>query len=113
VRKQKAPFDHPQLVIPNGHAEECYEEALDQLIVIPANGREGGESLWTFEQTLERGMQWRAGSGGYSDRKYEPGPVNDIPPAELIPGDYRPQPSVSAVKSPTVDTLKRPGYWQE
>jgi len=113
VRKQKAPFDHPQLVIPNGHAEECYEEALDQLIVIPANGREGGEGLWTFEQTLERGMQWRAGDGGYSDRKYVPRPVNDIPPAELIPGDYRPQPPVSAVKSPTVDTLKRPGYWQE
>jgi cytochrome c peroxidase len=113
VRKQKAPFDHPQLVIPNGHAEECYEEALDQLIVIPANGREGGEGLWKFEQTLERGMQWRAGSGGYSDRKYEPGPVNDIPPAELIPGDYRPQPPVSAVKSPTVDTVTRPGYWQE
>lgn len=113
VRRQKAPFDHPELVIPNGHAAECYDEAMDQLLVIPANGREGGESLWTFEQTLERGMQWRGGSGEYPDKKYVPGPVNDIPPAELIPGDYRPLPPASAPKYPAAGALKQPAYWQE
>lgn len=113
VRQQKAPFDHPELVIPNGHAAECYDEAMDQLLVIPANGREGGESLWTFEQTLERGMQWRAGSGEYPDKKYVPGPVNDIPPAELIPGDYRPLPPASAPKYPAAGAMKQPAYWQE
>jgi len=113
VRRQKAPFDHPELVIPNGHAEECYDEAMDQLLVIPANGREGGESLWTFEQTLERGMQWRGGSGEYPDKKYVPGPVNDIPPAELIPGDYRPLPPASAPKYPAAGAMKQPAYWQE
>ena len=113
VRQQKAPFDHPELVIPNGHAAECYDEAMDQLLVIPANGREGGESLWTFEQTLERGMQWRGGSGEYPDKKYVPGPVNDIPPAELIPGDYRPLPPASAPKYPAAGALKQPAFWQE
>jgi len=113
VRQQKAPFDHPELVIPNGHAAECYDEAMDQLLVIPANGRDGGESLWTFEQTLERGMQWRGGSGEYPDKKYVPGPVNDIPPAELIPGDYRPLPPASAPKYPAAGAMKQPAYWQE
>lgn len=113
VRQQKAPFDHPELVIPNGHAAECYDEAMDQLLVIPANGREGGESLWTFEQTLERGMQWRGGSGEYPDKRYVPGPVNDIPPAEMIPGDYRPLSPASAPKYPAAGALKQPADWQE
>lgn len=108
VRRQKAPFDHPELVIPNGHAEECYDEAMDQLLVIPANGRDGGEGLWTFEQTLERGMQWRSGSGRYPEFRYPSDPVNDIPPAELIPGDPLPIP-----KSPGVGVVKQPQYWQD
>jgi hypothetical protein len=108
VRRQKAPFDHPELVIPNGHADECYDEAMDQLLVIPANGRDGGEGLWTFEQTLERGMQWRSGSGRYPEFRYPSGPVNDIPPAELIPGDPLPIP-----KSPGVGAVKQPQYWQD
>jgi hypothetical protein len=48
VRKEKAPFDHPQLFVPDGHAGDhaaltCTDgpEACDTLREIPAVGREG------------------------------------------------------------------------
>ena len=52
VRYRKAPFDHPELVIPNGHSGVSSGQALDQLLKIPAVGREGGGEVKPFEEVL-------------------------------------------------------------
>ena len=46
---QRAPFDHPQLVVPNGHPMQGHRPlvtddgvAADTLLEIPAVGRDGG-----------------------------------------------------------------------
>jgi hypothetical protein len=58
VRDQKAPFDHPQLFIPNGHpgnqasvTNDDTGKATDTLLEIPAVGRNGGTPLPTFLAT--------------------------------------------------------------
>ena len=42
VRLQKAPFDHPDLVIPNAHSGVGNGVAQDQLITLPAVGMQWG-----------------------------------------------------------------------
>jgi cytochrome c peroxidase len=61
---QSAPFDHPSLTVPNGHAvgPNGYPvpdpnhpgQALDQYMAIPATGKSGGLPLPTFLQNLAR-----------------------------------------------------------
>ncbi len=55
VRYEKAPFDHPQLFIPNGHpgtetsvSQDKEGKATDDLLVIPAVGRNGGNGTPNF-----------------------------------------------------------------
>ncbi|MDY6897790.1 MAG: cytochrome c peroxidase [Cyanobacteriota bacterium] len=61
VRNQQAPFDHPQLFIPNGHPNDensvvvdsgassnGVQQAQDDLLEIPAVGRNGGTPLAKF-----------------------------------------------------------------
>jgi cytochrome c peroxidase len=62
VRNQQAPFDHPQLFVPNGHpgdqssvtkdpnvqTTDGTTQATDQLLEIPAVGRSGGKPLPNF-----------------------------------------------------------------
>ena len=62
VRLQKAPFDHPQLFVPNGHpnneqkvipdpeiqGEDGTKQGKDNLLEIPAVGRGGGKPLPNF-----------------------------------------------------------------
>lgn len=62
VRYQKAPFDHPQLFVPNGHpgnqntvvvdynvkTDDGTKQATDSLLEIPAVGRNGGKPLPNF-----------------------------------------------------------------
>ncbi len=51
VRFQKAPFDHPQLYVPNGHTLEDGESlinAKDKFIEIKAVGRDGGLPMAKF-----------------------------------------------------------------
>ncbi|WP_200892571.1 cytochrome-c peroxidase [Aliterella atlantica] len=55
VRYQRAPFDHPQLFVPNGHpgdrnsnTDSGNAQATDQLLEIPAVGRNGGNSIINF-----------------------------------------------------------------
>lgn len=55
VRYERAPFDHPQLFIPNGHpgnetsvSEDEDGKATDNLLVIPAVGRNGGTGTPNF-----------------------------------------------------------------
>ncbi len=52
VRYQKAPFDHPQLFVPNGHKIEAdkFGNAKGKLLEVKAVGREGGQALKTFLQ---------------------------------------------------------------
>jgi cytochrome c peroxidase len=55
VRLQQAPFDHPELVLPNGHYE-INGKVLDASFVLPANGRHGGAPLGSFEEALQSGL---------------------------------------------------------
>jgi len=55
VRYRKAPFDHPQLFVPNGHSgdhtsvtDDGTGKATDSLMEIPAVGRNGGTPLAKF-----------------------------------------------------------------
>ncbi|HCP13030.1 MAG TPA: hypothetical protein DIT89_11915 [Planctomycetaceae bacterium] len=56
VRLQKAPFDHPELILVNGHSTTSQPRATDNLLVLPATGAGGGRSLQTFEEALESGL---------------------------------------------------------
>ena len=58
VRYEKAPFDHPQLLVPNGHpVDSTYVEddgtgkAKDSLLEIPAVGKNGGKGTPNFLAT--------------------------------------------------------------
>ncbi len=53
VRYRRAPFDHPELLIPNGHRAVDGGIAPDDVIVIQAVGRHGGAPLKTFEETVQ------------------------------------------------------------
>jgi cytochrome c peroxidase len=55
VKFRKAPFDHPEIVLPNGHSGVENGVALDNNFVLPAVGREGGEPFMSFEEALETG----------------------------------------------------------
>jgi cytochrome c peroxidase len=55
VARQSAPFDHPQLFVPNGHPRGADgtvatdgSRARDQFLLVPAVGRDGGEPIPTF-----------------------------------------------------------------
>jgi cytochrome c peroxidase len=59
VRLRKAPFDHPQLFIPNGHpgdqmgvTDDGTGNATDEMLEIPAVGAKGGDPLPTFSDNL-------------------------------------------------------------
>lgn len=55
VKYQKAPFDHPEIVIPNGHRGIRNGVALDNNLTIPATGKKGGNPFMPFEEALESG----------------------------------------------------------
>jgi hypothetical protein len=54
VRIAAAPFDHPQLFVPNGHpgnsnfVVQVNRRAVDSFLEIPATGRNGGPVLPGF-----------------------------------------------------------------
>jgi cytochrome c peroxidase len=64
---QAAPFDHPQLFVPNGHPHSASgypitpdpkhpDRATDQLMEIPVTGAQGGKPLPTFLENLLGGQ---------------------------------------------------------
>ncbi len=64
---QAAPFDHPQLFVPNGHPHSANgypvipdpkhpDRATDQLMEIPVTGAKGGKPLPTFLENLLGGQ---------------------------------------------------------
>jgi cytochrome c peroxidase len=52
VRFNKAPFDHPELVIANGHTGVRQWKAADNNIVLPAVGRDGGDEVLPFDEIV-------------------------------------------------------------
>ena len=52
VRYRRAPFDHPELLVPNGHTGVTAGLAVDDVVVIQAVGRNGGTPLKTFEESV-------------------------------------------------------------
>lgn len=65
VRYRRAPFDHPQLFVPNGHPwdpgnpsvvlrDAWTGNARDQFVEVPAVGQSGGALLSTFRENLNR-----------------------------------------------------------
>ena len=56
VEFQKAPFDHPEIIVPNGHSGFSNGVALDKNVVIPATGAKGGNRVKTFEEILSDGI---------------------------------------------------------
>lgn len=53
VRQQKAPFDHPQLILPNGVSGFSGANALDNDFTLPAVGAQGGEPFTPFEEIVQ------------------------------------------------------------
>jgi hypothetical protein len=66
VRLQQAPFDHPELILPNGH-HEVDGKVLDSRYRLPANGRHGGPPLGSFEEALRSGLLIPEDSGQLID----------------------------------------------
>ncbi|MEI7702500.1 MAG: cytochrome c peroxidase, partial [Planctomycetia bacterium] len=56
VKYQKAPFDHPELVLPNGHSALVSRVWLDNLLLLPETGKNGGSALSSFEDVLTNGL---------------------------------------------------------
>jgi hypothetical protein len=56
VRIQAAPFDHPELLLPDGPAEVTTLAALDRVVVLPATGRNGGAPFTDFVTVLQNGL---------------------------------------------------------
>jgi cytochrome c peroxidase len=58
VSRQAAPFDHPELILPNGHSNFVKDvAALDDLVRLPETGRTGGTPFRSFEDILKSGLQ--------------------------------------------------------
>lgn len=56
VKYRKAPFDHPELVLPQGNSAVVDGYASDILYLLPAVGRDGGAAFGTFEDALKYGF---------------------------------------------------------
>jgi cytochrome c peroxidase len=52
VKYQKAPFDHPQLILTNGHSDFSGGYAADNDFTLPAVGAGGGEPFIPFEDRV-------------------------------------------------------------
>jgi len=53
VRFQRKPFDHPELMIPNGSSGVQNGVVVDNIITLPAVGATGGVAIQSFEQILK------------------------------------------------------------
>ncbi len=53
VRYQRAPFDHPEILLPQGHSGTSNGVAVDEFIRIPPVGRTGGDRVKSFEEILK------------------------------------------------------------
>ncbi|MEY3175299.1 MAG: hypothetical protein RLZZ436_3213 [Planctomycetota bacterium] len=56
VRYQAAPFDHPELLLPDGHGLPAASVALDRFLRLQETGASGGAPLESFEYALTHGL---------------------------------------------------------
>ena len=56
VEYQKPPFDHPELIVPNGHSGVSKGVAVDNNVTIPATGSAGGARLKRYDEILVDGV---------------------------------------------------------
>ncbi|MFL5926697.1 MAG: cytochrome-c peroxidase [Gaiellaceae bacterium] len=89
VAKQSAPFDHPQLFVPNGHPSAeggtvatDGGTARDQFLLVPAVGRDGGDPIPTFLDFTGPLVELTssAASAAPPSEPVSPAPVDTAPP---------------------------------
>jgi len=96
VKYRKAPFDHPELVLPQGVSAVVDGFASDILYLLPAVGKDGGAPFGTFEDALKYGFplerlnQTQLLAPEATGRRMQPvagEPVIEVgvPPAEVKP----------------------------
>jgi len=56
VRFQSAPFDHSELLLPNGPGQITGNVALHNLVRLPETGKSGGTPFTNFETVLTKGL---------------------------------------------------------
>ena len=60
VRFERAPFDHPQLLIPNGHSTNAdvknMKQAQDLFLTLPAVGKDGRDAKLGALKSIENSM---------------------------------------------------------
>jgi cytochrome c peroxidase len=79
VKYQAAPFDHPELLLPNGHEPSSNSTAPDKLVRLPETGKGGGAPLGTFEDALKYGLQLDQGYPGHAEEVLAEEPVAEEP----------------------------------
>ena len=83
VRYQAAPFDHPQLFLPLGHGAVEGYTAVDEMVVLPETGRNGGDRLGTFEDVLRGYPGWKPSDWVFHMDEEDPAdPYADAPEEE-------------------------------
>ncbi|MGV2333355.1 MAG UNVERIFIED_CONTAM: hypothetical protein LVR18_04240 [Planctomycetaceae bacterium] len=116
VKYQAAPFDHPEIFLPNGHEMPVASVAPDKLLRLPETGAAGGKPLHSFEHALEHGLMLGDHADGYHQPVVEE-PVVEEPvveeptveepaveePAVEEPADEEPAVEEPAVDEPAVD----------
>jgi len=106
VKYQAAPFDHPEIFLPNGHEMPVASVATDKLLRLPETGADGGEPLHSFEHALEHGLLHGDHADGYHQPVVEK-PVAEVPvveePAVEEPAVERPAVEEPAVEEPAVE----------
>ena len=80
MRFDKAPFDHPELVIANGHTGVENGVAVDNNVVLPAVGRDGGDDIQTFDQIVPGDSP----TDNVPDEEASPGAGGDIDQDALL-----------------------------
>ena len=100
VKHQRAPFDHPELVLPNGHLAVTAGVALDQLLLLPATGKDGGSPLTSFESVLTNGL------GLAVLQMQEPPRPVDVATEDAVDSAATSTPSDSPVSTPAAESAQ-------
>jgi cytochrome c peroxidase len=101
VKYQAAPFDHPEIFLPNGHEMPVASVAPDKLLRLPETGAAGGKPLHSFEHALEHGLMLGNHADGYHQPVVEEPAVEE--PNVEVPVVEEPAVEEPAVEEPAVD----------
>jgi hypothetical protein len=96
VKYRKAPFDHPELVLPQGVSGVVDGFSRDILYLLPAVGRDGGAPFGTFEDALKYGFplerlnQTQMIAPESTGRRMQPVAGEPVIDVGVPPGDVKP-----------------------